>query len=74
MKISVSVKTKSKIESVEKQNDGSYIVRVHAPPVEGKANERIRELLAKYFGLPKSSVEIVSGLKGKKKIFKLIAD
>lgn len=71
MKISVSVKTNSKIESVEKQNDGSYVVRVNAPPVEGKANERIRELLAKHFDLPKSSIEIVSGLKGKKKVFKI---
>ena len=71
MKISVVVKTKSKTESVEKQDDGTYIVRVHAPPIEGKANERIRELLAQHFELPKSSVELVSGLKGKKKIFKL---
>lgn len=74
MKISVLAKTKSKIESVEEQDDGTYIVRVHAPPIEGKANERIRELLARHFGVPKSSIEIVSGLKGKKKIFKLLAD
>lgn len=71
MKISVLVKTKSKIESVEKQNDGSYVVRVHAPPVDGQANERICELLAKHFGRPKSSIEIVSGLKGKKKTINL---
>ncbi|PIU00972.1 MAG: hypothetical protein COT74_00225 [Bdellovibrionales bacterium CG10_big_fil_rev_8_21_14_0_10_45_34] len=74
MKISVSVKTNSKVESVEKQNDGSYIVRVHVPPVDGKANERIRELLSKHFGLPKSSVELVSGVRGKKKIFSLEYD
>lgn len=71
MKISVSAKTNSRVESVEKLDDGTYLVRVHVPPLDGKANERIRELLAEYFGYPKSSIEIVAGLKGKKKIFLL---
>lgn len=74
MKISVSVKTNSKIESVEKQDDGSFLVRVRTPPIEGKSNERIRELLSKHFGLKKSSIQIVSGLKGKKKIFNILSD
>lgn len=71
MKISVSVKINSKVELVEKQDDESYIVRVRTPPIEGKANERVRELLAEYFKISKSSVEIVSGFKGKKKIVKV---
>lgn len=69
MRISVAVKTNSKKESVEKQEDGSYLVRVRALPVEGKANERIRELLAEHFQVAKKLVTIVSGLKAKKKIF-----
>lgn len=71
MKISVLAKANSKVESVEKAPDGSYVVRVNVPPVEGKANHRIVELLAKYFGVPKRSVEIISGQKGKKKVFKI---
>lgn len=71
MKISVTVKTNSKVESVEPQADGSFVVRVGVPPVEGKANEKIRELLAKHFGLPKSAVEIIHGLKSKRKLFEV---
>ena len=71
MKISVSAKTNSRTEFVEKQADGSYVVRVKAPPVDGKANERIRELLAEHFNLPKSHIEISSGHKGKRKIFEI---
>ena len=71
MKISVFVKTNSKVESVEKQADGIYVVRVHVPPIEGKANERIRELLAEHFICPKSLVKIISGLKSKRKIFEV---
>lgn len=71
MKVSVTVKTNSKIEAIEQNEDGSLSIRVRTPPIEGKANERIRELLADYFKKPKSSVQIVSGLKGKKKVFEI---
>ena len=69
MKITVTVKPSSKKESIEQQPDGSYLVRVNVPPVDGKANERVRELLAEHFRRPKSLVTLVSGPKSKKKIF-----
>ncbi|MCO5144072.1 MAG: DUF167 domain-containing protein [Oligoflexia bacterium] len=72
MKISVLAKTKSKVESVEEQSDGSYQVRVRTPPIDGKANEKIIELLAEYFDLSKSQIRIVAGKRGKKKIFELV--
>jgi uncharacterized protein len=48
--------------------DGSYIVRVRVPPEDGKANERICELLGEFFKKPKSGIKILSGHKSKKKI------
>jgi uncharacterized protein YggU (UPF0235/DUF167 family) len=33
-------------------------VKVAAPPVEGKANAALREVLAKHFGLAKSQVSL----------------
>ncbi|MEZ4749122.1 MAG: DUF167 family protein [Bdellovibrionota bacterium] len=57
MKITVQIKPNSRKESVEKNSDGSYTVRVNAPPVEGKANTRLLEALAEHFGVPKSRVE-----------------
>lgn len=73
MKISVLVKTKSKIESVEEltEEKGSFIVRVGVPPVDGKANEKVRDLLAEYFHCAKSSVKLVLGAKSKKKVFEI---
>jgi len=71
MKISVQIKTNSKIESVEQTADGIYVVRVHTPPIEGRANKRACELLADYFNLSKSSVILVSGQKSRKKIFEV---
>jgi hypothetical protein len=71
VKVSITVKTNSKIESITKNEDGTLVVRVHTPPIDGKANERIRELLAEYFQKPKSSIQIISGLKGKRKVVKI---
>lgn len=70
-KVSVSVKPNSRHESVEVQPDGSLLVRVNAPPTEGKANERVIKLLAEHFDVPKSNIELVAGHSGKKKIFKI---
>lgn len=46
-------------------------VAVHAPPVEGRANAALIEFLAKTFGLPKSSVELVWGELARSKVFLL---
>ena len=70
MKISVLVKPNSKKESVEEVN-GVFLVRVNVPPVDGRANERVVELLAKHLKKPKSSFELKSGHRGKKKIFEI---
>jgi uncharacterized protein (TIGR00251 family) len=71
MKINVLVKTKSKTEGIEKLSENSYIVRINVPPIEGRANKRIIELLAKYFDLPKSQVILIKGLKSKNKVFEV---
>ena len=47
--------------------DGALKVRLDAPPVEGKANERCILFFSKLLGLTKSSVEILSGERSKNK-------
>lgn len=71
MKITVSVKPNNKAEKVEMTEEGHYLVRVNAPPVEGKANERVIELLSEHFKVPKSRIQLASGGKSKKKVFKI---
>lgn len=71
MKITVQVKLNSKKESIEKLADDSYLIRIRVPPVDGKANERIIELLAENLNCPKSAIRLISGHKGKKKIFNM---
>ena len=41
--------------------DDTLIVYVREPAIDGKANRSVVELLAGYYGVPKSQVEIVRG-------------
>jgi len=43
-------------------------VKVTAPPEKGKANEAVIKILADYFSVPKSSVNIVGGKSTRTKI------
>ena len=72
MKIKVQVKPNSKKEGIQAGSDGGLVVRVNAPPVDGKANERVIELLSKHFKKPKSAFILKSGHKGKNKIFEIV--
>ncbi|MGB6689514.1 MAG: DUF167 domain-containing protein [Terracidiphilus sp.] len=42
-------------------------VAVHAPPIEGRANEALVAFLAETFSLPRSAVELVSGASSRSK-------
>ncbi len=70
MKIYVRVKPSSKKAGIEKKGD-TYIVRVKSPPVEGKANKELVEILSDYFGVPKSSIRIVRGMSGRNKVVEI---
>lgn len=46
-------------------------LRLTAPPVDGAANASCIEFFAGLFKIPKSQIEIISGLTGRNKIIKL---
>ena len=62
----------SRNEIVGPYRDGIK-VKVTAPPVQGKANEALLRLLAKEFGVPSSSVEIVRGHLSREKLIRIAA-
>ncbi len=63
----VRVITRAKKNEVREEGGGSLRVRLTAPPVEGKANEALRKLLAEHFKVAKSHVVIISGEKSRAK-------
>lgn len=62
--------SRDEIVGPEKMDDGVCLlrVRVRARPEKGKANQALCFLLAKYYMLPKSEFEVISGHKSRRKI------
>jgi uncharacterized protein len=46
-------------------------IAVKAPPIEGRANSALLEFLAERFGIPKNSVELMTGELSRSKVFLL---
>jgi len=67
MFIEVKVVANAPKESIKEEN-GIYKVRINAPAVDGKANKKLVEFLAGYFGVRKSGVFIKSGAHSRRKI------
>ncbi|MBI4546368.1 MAG: DUF167 domain-containing protein [Ignavibacteriae bacterium] len=72
MKISIHIKPNARKNEVKHLDDNRYLVSVIAPPVQGKANEKLIEVLAEYFGKPKRKFSIVRGATSREKIVEVV--
>ena len=71
MTIFVKVKAGAKTEQVKKIGESHFEVTVKEAPEKGRANKAVIEILAKYFKVTKSMVEIKAGHTSKQKIIKI---
>jgi uncharacterized protein (TIGR00251 family) len=67
----IKVKPSSKQQKIERQEDGSLLIYLKSPPVDGKANQELIKLLSDRFDIPKSHITIKSGLSSKHKLIEL---
>ena len=72
MIINVKLTPKAKKNLVKQETNDLFRVYVTAPPVRGKANKAMAQLLASYFDISKSKISILSGEKKRHKIVKII--
>jgi len=59
--IRIRVTPRSSRNKIEAAGSGEFKVWVTAPPVDGEANEAVRQLIAKALGIAKSNVSVVGG-------------
>ena len=71
MNINVRVTPNSKVPAIVKIAESNYKVKVNAPANEGRANERLIEILAEHFGVSKSSIIILKGSKSRDKLVRI---
>jgi uncharacterized protein len=57
----VRVQPRASHDAIEGEHASALKVRLTAPPLEGRANESLRRLLAERLNVPVSAVRIVSG-------------
>ena len=63
----IIVKPGGSQEKIVENTDGSFTVYLRAKPHDGEANTALIKILAKYFGIPKTSIKITRGAKSRVK-------
>ena len=75
MKIQVTVKPGSSqekiVENILDDNSREVTIWTHARAHDGEANKKVTELVAKYYGVSKTSVKLVRGATSKIKVFEI---
>jgi uncharacterized protein (TIGR00251 family) len=66
--IAVRLQPRARANEIVQERDGVLVVRVTAPPVEGRANDALCRLLAKRARVGVRSVSIVRGAGAREKV------
>ncbi|MFN3679235.1 DUF167 domain-containing protein [Thermosynechococcus sp.] len=68
----ILVKPNARQSSVSVGPDGQLVVAVRAPATDGKANQELIAVLADYFQVPKSRIQLVKGHTSRHKVIELL--
>ena len=69
--IKVRVEPRSSRRGITGLIADSLKVKVHAPPVDGSANEELREILSEEFRIRKSAITVIKGISSKDKLVEI---
>ena len=67
----VRVQPRAKRDEIAGERAGAVLVRVTAPPVDGKANAAVCALIAKAAGVPKRNVSVARGEGSRDKVVRV---
>ena len=70
-KLAVRVQARARRDEIAGERAGSLLVRVTAPPVEGKANAAVCRLLAERLGLAPGRIAVVRGASSHDKLIEI---
>ena len=73
MVLQMKVKARARVSSLEQRPDGTWLAKLKAAPVDGKANEELVALLAEHFNCRRSAVTIKAGASGRMKVVEVEA-
>jgi uncharacterized protein len=67
-RLAVRVQARARRDEIAGERGGSLLVRVTAPPLEGRANAAVCRLIAKRLGLAPGRVAVVRGASSRDKL------
>ena len=71
--LQIKVKPRARVSELTQAADGTWVARLKAPPVDGKANEELVALVAEEFRCRKAAVTIKAGASGRTKLVRVEA-
>jgi uncharacterized protein len=69
--VRVRLQPRARRDEIAGERAGSLLVRVTAPPVDGRANDALCRLVAKAAGVPPSNAEVIRGASARDKVVRL---
>jgi uncharacterized protein (TIGR00251 family) len=69
--LNVRLQPRASKDEITGERDGRLLIKVKAPPVDGKANEALIKLIAKKAGVPRRDVTLVRGHTSRDKVLRV---
>ena len=69
--LAIRVQPRAKRTEVAGERGEAIVIKVNAPPVDGKANEAVCRLIAQRLGVPSRDVRIVRGERARDKVVRI---
>jgi uncharacterized protein len=69
--VRIRLQPRARANEIAGERHGAIVVRVTAPPAEGRANEALVRLVAKRLGVARGRVEIVGGQASRDKVIRV---
>jgi len=69
--VKVHLTPRSAVEEISGRHGDALAVKVKAPPVDGRANLALVELMSRLLGIRRSRLEIISGLTSREKVVRI---
>jgi uncharacterized protein (TIGR00251 family) len=69
--LTVRVQPRAKRSEVVGERDGAVLIRIAAPPVDGKANAALCRFVAEAVGVPRRAVTVVRGESARDKVLRI---
>ena len=71
IRLAVQIAANAKSTEIVGAVEGALKIKLHAQPIEGKANEALIRYLADMLDVPKSAIKITHGTSGRKKLLEI---